>query len=517
MLLSGPRTSTLGTESPLTCNYIAKSGGGDHLYDSCIIDDGSIICFNTPTGSFSGRLSIGIANPTTALHVSGTIATGEASTGWGRLSFDGSTNNVRLQASKDGTDSIGLSFWTQTNGGGFAERMIISGSNVGINCSTPSYNLDVSGCGRFYQPLTNSTSYLVVQNNRARNAAVYTATTNGGFYAGTSIGTDTFNYQIYDGVAGEARLTISSTGIASFTCQICAPVASFKGSGQYNSVIVDNGCAQGGGGYLVQQNGVPAGGIGVSAWWEGGTSCDLGMGAYASRGIRFYTNAGSEKMRITSDGKIGIGTSSPAGFLEIKCAQTTYHRIVSCFDGSYTSGFAFSDLKGGLKYDAGGNTFCMYSDYANYGGIILSTATIPRLIVHSCGAVQISGVAHKSYLLSDTTIQTPVPILRLDNNSMYEIEYSSMHYGVGLSTNGWRYVRWHGYDGSGNAGQGGGCNFYMQVIESTGTGESSATPSLFPCVQDGRMYICYGNGYASFRQLNVRRLIDDGGSNSAFV
>ena len=36
MLMSGPRASTLGSESPLTCNYIVKSGGGDHLYDSCI-------------------------------------------------------------------------------------------------------------------------------------------------------------------------------------------------------------------------------------------------------------------------------------------------------------------------------------------------------------------------------------------------------------------------------------------------------------------------------------------------
>jgi hypothetical protein len=44
MLLSGPRTQTLGTEPTLTCNYIAKSGGGDHLYDSCIIDDGTTTC-----------------------------------------------------------------------------------------------------------------------------------------------------------------------------------------------------------------------------------------------------------------------------------------------------------------------------------------------------------------------------------------------------------------------------------------------------------------------------------------
>jgi hypothetical protein len=57
MLMSGPRTSTLGTESPLTCNYIAKSGGGDHLYDSCIIDDGTTVCINANlkgTGTISG-------------------------------------------------------------------------------------------------------------------------------------------------------------------------------------------------------------------------------------------------------------------------------------------------------------------------------------------------------------------------------------------------------------------------------------------------------------------------------
>jgi hypothetical protein len=49
MLLSGPRTSTLGSESPLTCNYIAKSGGGDHLYDSCIYESGSRVGIGTST------------------------------------------------------------------------------------------------------------------------------------------------------------------------------------------------------------------------------------------------------------------------------------------------------------------------------------------------------------------------------------------------------------------------------------------------------------------------------------
>jgi hypothetical protein len=60
MLLSGPRAATLGTETTLTCNYIAKSGGGDHLYDSCIIDDGTTTCIKN-------NLVVGIGNFSTCL------------------------------------------------------------------------------------------------------------------------------------------------------------------------------------------------------------------------------------------------------------------------------------------------------------------------------------------------------------------------------------------------------------------------------------------------------------------
>jgi len=84
----------------------------------------------------------------------------------------------------------------------YTTRLFVSASGlIGIGTTTPSTKVHI------YEPLTNTTSYLTIQNNRARNAAVYTVTTNGGFYAGTSIGTDTFNYQIYDGVAGVSRIT----------------------------------------------------------------------------------------------------------------------------------------------------------------------------------------------------------------------------------------------------------------------------------------------------------------------
>ena len=92
MLLSGPRTTTLGSESPLTCNYIAKSGGGDHLYDSCIVDDGTTVCVNAilkasgqvcgVMGNFS-CVGIGTTSPAERLSVAGAIMSTCGITGHG--------------------------------------------------------------------------------------------------------------------------------------------------------------------------------------------------------------------------------------------------------------------------------------------------------------------------------------------------------------------------------------------------------------------------------------------------
>jgi hypothetical protein len=65
MLLSGPRTQTLGTEPTLTCNYVAKSGGGDHLYDSCIFDNGTTTCIkNNLVGTGTACFASNVCAPT---------------------------------------------------------------------------------------------------------------------------------------------------------------------------------------------------------------------------------------------------------------------------------------------------------------------------------------------------------------------------------------------------------------------------------------------------------------------
>ena len=163
MLLSGPRTSTLGTESPLTCNVIAKSGGGDHLYDSCIIDDGTTVCVNATlkaTGQVCGVMGtfscvgIGTSTPQSNLQVLGTIkvATGNAQGILGLGEANGTTVNVGLwrgaanAPTTDGNflnlggyDGVVLATGAAAIGSQTERLRINTSGNVLINCSRSEY------------------------------------------------------------------------------------------------------------------------------------------------------------------------------------------------------------------------------------------------------------------------------------------------------------------------------------------------------------------------------------------
>ena len=174
MLLSGPRTSTLGSESPLTCNYLAKSGGGDHLYDSCIIDDGTTVCVNATLkangqvcglmGTFS-CVGIGMISPASSLHIikalgSDVINIGESGTGT-RFAIGqeaGYTGNyinsrnidLKLQAYCTGGSGGNIHFQTGTDGTAcVTTKMFINSSGlVSINqtCGYAIFNVTGIDC-----------------------------------------------------------------------------------------------------------------------------------------------------------------------------------------------------------------------------------------------------------------------------------------------------------------------------------------------------------------------------------
>ena len=68
--------------------------------------------------------------------------------------------------------------------------------------------------------------------------------------------------------------------------------------------------------YFGVWSGSYAGYLAPSGELEGNTTNDLGLGSETGKNIRFYTNKNTtEKMRLTTDGNLGIGTTSPSAKL----------------------------------------------------------------------------------------------------------------------------------------------------------------------------------------------------------
>jgi hypothetical protein len=123
IIMSGPRAATFGTETTLTCNYIAKSGGGDHLYDSAIYESGSCV-------------GIGTSLPLSTLHICGQSGTaglpslllyGESPSNGQRYGFNVSAD--QLDVSALGTNAR-ISFFTGGNASSITERFRIASNGV---------------------------------------------------------------------------------------------------------------------------------------------------------------------------------------------------------------------------------------------------------------------------------------------------------------------------------------------------------------------------------------------------
>ena len=73
VILMGPQTyDSIGSETYLTNNRLVKGEGNEHLADSNITDNGTLVTINSVTSSFSGLVGIGTTTPTSKLDIYGT-------------------------------------------------------------------------------------------------------------------------------------------------------------------------------------------------------------------------------------------------------------------------------------------------------------------------------------------------------------------------------------------------------------------------------------------------------------
>ena len=312
IIMSGPRASTLGSETPLTCNYIAKSGGGDHLYDSCTIDDGTTTCIKN---NLVGTGTACFADTVCALRFlwsSGTtesfLTTGGGNTAIGNGGSSGltlySSNTPRLCIS-----TTGISTFTCR----VCSNGLSTNASIVLNESAP---ISFSGTGGYISMYSRTAGTgcgaILFNNGTGQNlwfgevaAHVYGFSTGGAgtTYSGTPLlNLDVINQKVGIGIVyPSAKLDI-------------APPSSNTQGGCFSASSINISDPTTVGAYSQITFGYPSGRIWASSY-IGHISNDSYSGGYGD--LVFGTrNCGndiqpSERLRITSNGNVGIGCSTP--------------------------------------------------------------------------------------------------------------------------------------------------------------------------------------------------------------
>jgi hypothetical protein len=332
MLLSGPRASTLGTETTLTCNYIAKSGGGDHLYDSCIIDDGTTVCINANlkgSGTITGTTIYG----STAVCSAVGKFTSCIDAGSGTFSGCVSTGDMITIAISD----------------------ISTGENKGLRldntgASGKAWNITSGQVG------TNNSDFVV------RNSTCH------------------INNLILDGIIGAATFSSTITGTTIYaSSNVCSAVGKFStcidaGSGTFSgqlNVIVPSGTAkmQIGNGSVTGGSYVNLMGVAAGKTWFVASNYNVGG---ALEFIQSTTNGGTTPsstniMTIQCTGNVGIGTCTPTDMIEVSSASSPRIKITNTTN-SANAGIYFNvkdsganALQGGVYYVPGTITYLTLS------------------------------------------------------------------------------------------------------------------------------------------------------------
>jgi len=282
-----------------------------------------------------GSVGVGTTSPTSQLHVQSSnpeLLLYNTTTAGGTLNFVDQAWQSQITGIQGN-----LLFKT----GGTTERMRIDGSgNVGIGSTAPTFTLDVNGAGRFNDIRLNDgrslsstsggTAYVVLSPNNGNltlNAYDNTKGINVQLGAGniimsvtgSNVGIGTTNPGYKLDVSGTARVTSTLIGGG----RISAATEYRLNDNSYSRVAILDGAGAFAGGYNFNIN--------------SGTAQHDSTGAvaayyYNSAGyISLFTNssqaagtAASERLRITSTGVVGIGTTNPLGLFEVKGDGVSY-------------------------------------------------------------------------------------------------------------------------------------------------------------------------------------------------
>ena len=369
-------------------------GSGDPN-DFTVLNAGGAERFRLAT---NGRAGLGTNNPAAMFDVSN--PNGNLWSHWAHsTATTGQNYGILINA---GTNSSDFSFRAQ-NASGSAELFGVRGDgNVGIGTASPSYPLHVSrsASDQYLGWFENTQSSpglarLRVQNTAAQGSFEIDVLENGNTYFQTGKSANSPSLSILSGNVG-----IGTTN----------PYSKFHVSGGDISVDANQGMRKSGDNWIIgYSNSLP--GIAIGS----GTTTDQVS----------INSGGSERLRVLSNGNVGIGTTTPAARLDVRTGDFTriqsvggatngYGLMTTSTDGSYSSYAEFgsfgSAYSGTLFGQSVGNWSFLYAAGTSSNGlaigtnnskpVLLGTANTERMRIDSSGNVAIGTTNPGSYKLN---------------------------------------------------------------------------------------------------------------------
>ena len=268
--------------------------------------------------SSAGRLAVGTTNPDVPFHVEGSqnvLAQIESThtDGNARLLFKPTSNNGwNIGANNNGSftiyDVVGGTNSFQIETGASASTLVVdSNSRVGIGTASPIANLDVIRSGATGLSSVNARTTALFQNSNSAGTTISINAPNTG-YSGIFLGDPELETQ------GQIKM-VHTTNTLEFASQ----------GGAAELILQAGNIALAGGvdrRIKLSDSGVSGISTSDNTVYIRGNDDDLILNAAANGLTKFQYN-GTERMRIDTSGKVGIGTTSPNANLHVGSSNAT--------------------------------------------------------------------------------------------------------------------------------------------------------------------------------------------------
>ena len=365
-----------------------------------------------------GNVGIGTTSPTTALHVLANSGLDEGNAAAIIRQGGGNNNNGLLV---DVTNSVNAYIADFRQGNSSLVRITGAG-NVGIGTTSPNHKLDINGALSVDAFGDAAANYITMRTGFAPSS------TGGlGFMATdhSGAGQDGLACYGHDGIsyytAQTERMRITSGGLISMGNTSISNGTSFGGGGQINRLKVEsgnytcleiNGSTSGGSLQFTYGTNLPnqVGGL-IGYNYANGTVNEFVLSNALSGAMIFATN-NTERMRITSGGKVGINNTSPNNVFDIY--DQTYN--------SNTVGILSARSRGGGQFITGRTVTAETSNQT----LTIATFSAPnptnerifvKIQVVNTSAVSDYGNVHVGYALWSKVGTKSVTTMTLDNGN----------------------------------------------------------------------------------------------------